>query len=642
MVAILKDQISLGEVTAWIVDSDPSVGVSGFTPSVGDIFIVKDSAGVNSGIFIKQPASIVPLLDSSATLGGSLYTVTKDPTGFPVPADNTTATLSFVNGTRTFSITPVGASFDVYTQGVKYTKTAQSVVISATEGWHYIFFDLAGSLTETTTFSDNLILTYAFVCALYWDNTNSLAIMIGDERHGLAMSGQTHLYLHNHVGPDYISGFALSSFVIGVGNDNTHAQFAVGAGVFSDEDITFSYSAITAPANIPIFYKSGSAAAPNWRRKTADNFPLIQSGSAGFTGASGRAAYNQNNGGTYQLTEVGELFYFNVHYFAVNDTTQKIIGILGDVAYSTTQTASDLQDEELARIGAVPFLEGVRIASVIFQTSSTYTNGPKARIVLNNALREYTQWQDKLLKSSQLLAFVQANAKYILPILSNIEIEFETNFSCESVGAAGTIVTATTGAGAAALIQTATPDFKCIPLQTGTKATGSALWLCANSMLWTNARDITRVIEYDWQPITTSSGAQRFTIMSGLQATSNFLADNTGIYLRAVDTVNAGNIQCVVRNGAAETVINTTLTAYGAQRRVYIVITIVSTVVSIYFYINEQLQNSGGTAITTNIPANGSLLRVGSGIKKSIGTTNAIFYNSYMRIYRTFTAGQRF
>lgn len=642
MVAILKDQISLGEVTAWIVDSDPSVGVSGFTPSVGDIFIVKDSAGVNSGIFIKQPASIVPLLDSSATLGGSLYTVTKDPTGFPVPADNTTATLSFVNGTRTFSITPVGSTFDVYLQGTKYTKTVESVVTSAVEGWHYIFYDLAGTLTETTTFSTTLITIYAFVCALYWDNTNGAAILIGDERHGLSMSGATHLHLHTTVGTDYQSGFTLSSFALGTGTLATDAEFEVDAGIFKDEDIIFSYSALTGPANIPIFYRSGSASAPVWRRKAADNFPLIYSGSGGFTGGSGRAAYNQNNAGTYQLTQVGELFYFNVHYYAVNDTTQKIIGVLGDAHYSTTQTASDLQDEELVRIGTVPFLEGVRIASVIFQTSSTYSNTPKARIVQNNAYTNYTQWQDKLLKSSQLLAFVQANAKFILPILSNIEIEFETNFSCISVGAAGTIVTATTGTGAAALIQTATPDFKAIPLQTGTTATGSALWLCANSMLWTNARDITRVIEFDWQPITTSTAAQRFTLMSGLQATSNFLADNTGIYLRAIDTVNAGNIQCVVRNGAAETVINTALTAYGVQRRVYIVITIVSTVVSIYFYINEQLQNSGGTAITTNIPANGSLLRVGSGIKKSIGTTNAIFYNSYMRIYRTFTAGKRF
>jgi hypothetical protein len=641
MVALLKDQTTMGEITFWVVDSDPSVGVSGFTPNVGDLLIVKDSAGTNSGIYIKKTASIVPLLDSSATIGGALYSVTKDPTGFPVPGDLTTATLSFVNGTRTFSITPVGANFDVYLQGTKYTKTTESIVISAVEGWHYIFYDLAGVITETTTFSTTLITTYAFVCALYWDNTNAQAILIGDERHGLAMDGDTHLYLHNSVSTDYQSGFTLSGFALGVGTLATDAQFQVDAGVFKDEDIIFSHTALTGPANIPIFYRSGSAAAPLWRRKVSDSFPLLYSGSGGFTGASGRAAYNQNNAGTYQLTEVGELFYGNIHYYAVNDTTQKIIGVLGDTAYSTTQAASDLQDEELTRIGTVPFLEGVRIASVIFQSSSTYVNTPKARIVQNNAFANYTQWVDKLLKSSALLSFVQANAKFIMPILNNIEIEFETNFSCESVGAAGTLVTATVGTGASAVIQTATPDFTTLPLQTGTTATGSALWLFANSILWTNARNTTRIIELDWQAISASSAAQRYTFRTGLMATSNFLADNTGIYLRYVDNVNSGNIQCVVRNGAAETVINTTR-AGATQTRFYIVITTVSTVVSIYFYMNEVLQNSGGVGITTNIPANGSILRVGSGMQKAIGTTNVIAYNSYYRVSRTFAAGQRF
>jgi hypothetical protein len=642
MVALLKDQTTMGEITFWVVDSDPSVGVSGFSPSVGDLLIVKDSAGTNSGIYIKKTASIVPLLDSSATIGGSLYSVTQDPTGFPVPADNATALLSFVNGTRTFSITPVGASFDVYVQGTKYTKTTESVVTSAVEGWHYIFYDLAGVLSETTTFSTDIITKYSYVCALYWDNVNAQTILLGDERHGLSMTGATHLFLHNTIKTEYQSGFTLSGFTLGNGALATDTQFGVDAGVFKDEDIIFSYAALTGPASIPIFYRTGSAVSPLWRRKTADTFPLLYSGSGGYTGASGRAAYNQNNAGTYQLTEVGELFCYNIHYYAVNDTTQKIIGILGDTTYSTALAASDAQDEEILRIDTVPFLEGIPIASVIFVTSSTYANTPKARIVVNNALMSYTPWQDKVIKGNDLLNFIQANTKFVLPVLNNIEIEFETNFSCESVGAAGTLVTATVGTGASAAIQTATPDFTTIPLQTGTTATGSALWLFANSILWTNARNTTRIIEFDWQAISTSSAAQRFTFRAGLMATSNFLADNTGIYLRAVDNVNSGNIQCVVRNGASETLINTTVPGGGVQRRVYIVITTLSTVVSVYFYINEVIQNSGGTAIITNIPANGAILRVGAGSQKSVGTTNVIVYNSYFRVSRTFIAGQRF
>lgn len=624
------------------------VGFNNLSPTTtkGDLIVsdgtndVRLAAGTDGYVLSSDSTQVSGLRwqDMTSSILSSLGAVIKEPTGFPVAADNTTSTLSFVNGTRTFSITPVGASFDVYVTAALYTKTAESIVISATEGFHYIYYNTSGVLSETTTFTTDLITSFAFIAVIYWDNTNAKALFIGDERHAMTMDGATHLYLHNTLKTVYNSGFTLNSIALGDGTLSTDVQFGVDAGSFNDEDINFSFGAISAPANIPIFYKEG--ATPVWRAKTADAFPLLQSGAAGYTGAAGRIAYNQNNAGTWQLTEVIESGYMNIHYYIINDSTQKIIGVMGDNYYTTRQKASDLQEEEIARITSLPLTEYILIGSVIYQTNSTYTNTPKAKIVKNYAQNSYTDWRKNYLKSSELVAFIQANSKYIPPILADIETEFETNFSAETVGAAGTLKTAVVGTGATAVLSTATPDFKVIPLITGTTATGSAQWVFANSLLWTSARNTTRVIEFDWQQLNTSSPTQRFTLRAGIKATS-LTADGTGIYFRYSDNLNSGNIQCVVRNGAAETVVNTNITGVGFQRAMRINITCQNAVTSVYFYIDEDIQN-GGVAITTNIPPDNTQLFVGCGNIKSIGTTSTTFYASYFRVIKYFTQGKRF
>jgi hypothetical protein len=310
-----------------------------------------------------------------------------EPTGFP---NKTDTTLSRVDGTRTFTIAPTGASFDVYVKGVKYTKSSpENVVWTDTEGVWVFYYDDSGVLQATNDIPTVLGIVGgqgAITAALYWSVTDAESSLFLEERHGVQMDAATHIYLHETRGTQYITGGSLGNIVAdGDGSSATHAQLSVGATTIADEDNTFSFSDgspqdLDPIAQIPVFYRFGATG--TWRRKTADDYPLIYSGTAGYTGASGRAPHNQWTGATWQLTEVNNNDYFLVHYYATVDLVHPIIGIQGQGTYGTLNAAREGAEDEIANIqGVINLLstEYTPLGTVIYQTSS-YANVPQLRI----------------------------------------------------------------------------------------------------------------------------------------------------------------------------------------------------------------------------------------------------------------------
>lgn len=321
-----------------------------------------------------------------------------EPNGFP---NRTDSQYSINNGTRTFTIQPVSASYDVWIRGVKYTKTsAESVVWSTTEGLHVLYFNTSGVLSDTTSITaiEDIILGQGIiVAAIYWDATNSQAILLTEERHGIVMDSRTHYYLHTTQGSKWISGGSLFNFVPnGGGTLNSQTQFSVENVKFADEDIEFDTSlssqVLSPIAQIPVFYLNGTALAPVWRKKTADAFPCLYSGSGGYTGANGRLAWNQFNGSNWVLTEVDELDYVLMHYYACNDVNTPIIGVLGQNEYASVEAArrgARAEAYSLANILLLLSKELVLLGTVIFSTSSTYSNTAKAAIVSTDLGTDY-------------------------------------------------------------------------------------------------------------------------------------------------------------------------------------------------------------------------------------------------------------
>lgn len=300
--------------------------------------------------------------------------------------DSTQVTITRNNATRQISIAPTGASYDIYVKGVKFTKsTTETITVPNTTQISFIYFDNTGTLQQTTTFDGGLLLRdNAYVCNAYWNVAQAKFIFVGLEFHSYDRNWLAHLIRHRQ-GASYFSGFSLTGFVVdGDGSSNTHAQFTCDAGVFDDEDIRHSWGATT---SFDVFYRIG---ATNWQSKNGNTYPFILSGEESYTGANGRICYNQLNGANYQLTQVQEGFYTTVSLFAINDSTEKVVAFLGINEYSTVALARAGAINELGLISStLPFQEFIPIGVVILQSSSAYTNTPKARIVSTDTGASY-------------------------------------------------------------------------------------------------------------------------------------------------------------------------------------------------------------------------------------------------------------
>lgn len=303
----------------------------------------------------------------------NVYTDSKEPTGF---FTRSTTTLSFDNGTRNFSITPTGATFDVWVKGVKYTKTgAQSIQIPALPGNHFIYFDATGTLGTTQAAGPELFIDNALVSIIYWNTDTNTRTYFAEERHGMQMDGATHSYLHTVLGSQFISGLALQGFSVdGDGSLNAHAQFTSDSGTIRDEDIVITISAQT---QIPVLYRQGLL----WRKKAADSFPFIYSGTAGYTGASGRIPYNQFTGGAWQLTEIANNAFALVHLFATNDIENPVVAIQGIATYGNVTAARLAASSEITSLSGLPFAEFVALGSVVIQSADAFSNTPKAAVI---------------------------------------------------------------------------------------------------------------------------------------------------------------------------------------------------------------------------------------------------------------------
>ena len=306
--------------------------------------------------------------------------------GFP---NRTDSEYSFDNGNLRFSISPTGDSYYYYSGGTKYTKTGTDTVdITDTSGLWYIYFNGA-TLTATQTWADNLITEKCLVAFVNWSSTDAEANYIAEERHGLSMSPETHEHLHETLGTVWYNGLGLTSIATGQdGSADSHAQLGYGSGVIADEDILFEIAADTAPAQIPMFYMTGASG--EWRRQTATNFPVVN-----YSGGDNLLAYNEWTGATWQLSEVSNNDFVLTHLIATNDPDQPMIGVVGQEEYPTLATARAGATIELGQISSenFPSAEYKLIATVIYQTKTTFTNTVKAIIASTDEGADYIDWR---------------------------------------------------------------------------------------------------------------------------------------------------------------------------------------------------------------------------------------------------------
>lgn len=310
-----------------------------------------------------------------------------DTNGFPIDQRSNT-TLTTTPATRLFSITPNTGSFHYYELGEKFESTGDSINWLDVEGEHWFFYEEGVLIVEnepSDARKEHIILNHAFIATIYWNATDKkVELGVLDERHGISMSPQTHLYLHLTRGAQYLNGLALGDFNIGDGSLDIDAQFSVSAGMFFDEDISHTVESLAVGGTIPVVYNLGTT--PNIRTGTQTGFSVLNA-------PAGRLYYNQNVAGTWQLTEVSDRDYVLYHIFAINGQDQGLISIMGQNEYSTAGDARNGANTEISNIvSSLPFAEFIPVGTVIYQTRSSYANAVQAKIVLTDTGDNYVPW----------------------------------------------------------------------------------------------------------------------------------------------------------------------------------------------------------------------------------------------------------
>lgn len=212
-------------------------------------------------------------------------------------------TLSFVDGTRKFTIAPTGSSFDFWYQGTKFSKASTEVTITTTTGVHYLYFDSAGTLTDSTSAWD--LRTTVPVATVFWNGSSGALI---EERHDSTRNLDWHIWAHKSVGCRYGSGLAFTQ----AGSGGT-ATFSVATGTIYDEDIQFDIGSPQTSCRL-------------WHQNGASTYTFITTASTKpfiWNGGTSRVQY-PNSASSYALTDLAANKYVNVWVYAVPDRSYPV------------------------------------------------------------------------------------------------------------------------------------------------------------------------------------------------------------------------------------------------------------------------------------------------------------------------------
>lgn len=270
-----------------------SQGISGYTGSIGytGSTITDHTLLTNIGVNTHNQ------IDKSLAKTNNYSVLQKDPTGF-TNCENIIVT--YDSTARTITLT---GDFEAYYQGVK--------VPELTNGWvsmpHPTTLDKTYFLSHNGTafVFDDISWTYdnIQIAVVQYGTNNKIAIR---ECHGF-MPWMTHLEFHQTIGAYKSSGGTLTplSYVTG-SNVNADRRPLVDTTIVYDEDLKHSINALTTETYTQR-YLVGNGAVRTFVTGSSEIIPVVGT----------RPRYNQNIGGTWSQTEIGNNNYAAIWLVAV-------------------------------------------------------------------------------------------------------------------------------------------------------------------------------------------------------------------------------------------------------------------------------------------------------------------------------------
>jgi hypothetical protein len=226
-----------------------------------------------------------------------------------------------------------------------------------------MYFD-TDSITEivnpTDAQSTEVLQKYPGVANLYWSVPQDTFIYVNNEFHNFDMNGQTRAALHDIHSCVIVDPIPLVDFDIdGTGNLDSHAQFGNNAGAIRNEDIKTIVPATASTFGYTAFYREGAS---GWRNTFNPGFGCINTG-------TGRIAYNELVGGSYQLTEATNGLWVP-YYLLVSNTLGRKYGMVpGTDQYANADNAVEGAIANASSfLTNLPIKEIAGVAIVVFQT----------------------------------------------------------------------------------------------------------------------------------------------------------------------------------------------------------------------------------------------------------------------------------
>ncbi len=300
--------------------------------------------------------------------------------------------LNWDDVTRTLTLTPAPALdpesayvphfrfFSFISKPVLHRRyNPESIILPNEEGLYAIYYDVhPDTRLQALTYTKNpdefaaaaIIMDKVLVAWIYWDAVAGKALYFGDSRYGSEWPPQIHFWAHKTLNSLRQDGLAITDATFeAAGLSDQDADFSISAGTLWHEDIFAETSEVPVGEGLPVWYFDQNGL-PRYTSQPGNK--IINTG-------SGLLAYNPPAAG---IAEASDLNYVVYHYFATNCIFQPHIACMGQQQYALRSLASAaIKSEVILLKDSLPHSNLMHIGSVVFQTSSSYTNNYRARAI---------------------------------------------------------------------------------------------------------------------------------------------------------------------------------------------------------------------------------------------------------------------